>query len=140
MGVVNYLSNYLITYTGLYCFAALFATASIALYGLVVKPNLIKKIIALTILGDTFNIAIILLGYRVIQFPKPPVLPTLHPTIDALRRFLNYAVDPLPQALVITAIVINLAVVSFLTVLAIQAYRLKHTLNLNELFRGGDDG
>ncbi len=131
--------NEFITYLSMYCFGTLFVIAVISLYGLIVKPNLIKKIIALTILGDTFNIAIILLGYRVIQFPKPPVLTTLHPTINDLRRFLNYSVDPLPQALVITAIVINLAVVSFLTILAIQVFRLKHTLNINELFRGGDN-
>lgn len=130
--------NYLVTYLSMYCFAALFVIAATSLYGLIVKPNLIKKIIALTILGDTFNLAIILLGYRVIQFPKPPVLPTLQPTINDLRKFLNFSVDPLPQALVITAIVINLAVISFLTVLTIQAYRLKHTLDIHELFRGGD--
>lgn len=47
-------------------------------------------------------------------------------------------VDPLPQALILTAIVINFAVTAFLLVLAYRTYLVTGTDNIDEL-RGIDD-
>ena len=119
----SFLENFLITLT-LY---NILATAGISLYGIVSRPSITKKIISLTILGDTFNVLAIFIGFRV--FSVPPVLLDLDGGIEKLAAFAASAVDPLPQALVLTAIVIGLAVNLFLIFLALQVYRLYGTLD-----------
>jgi len=118
-----------------YLYAALFVVFSIAVYGVVIKPNILKKIIALSILGDTVNTIIILLGYRAIAKPLPPILPTLNPTKESIEYFFKTSVDPIPQVLVITAIVINMAVTALLAFLAIQVYRLYGTLDYRKVLK-----
>lgn len=118
-----------------YLYAALFAVFAMALYGVVVKPNIVKKLIALSILGDTANTLIIFLGYRTIAKPWPPVVPELEPTLDLLKKFTQLSVDPIPQVLVITAIVINMSVTALLAFLAIQVYRLYGTLDFRKVLK-----
>jgi multicomponent Na+:H+ antiporter subunit C len=101
----------------------LLVTAAISIYGIVARPSLAKKIISLTILGDSLNVLAIFIGFRVFSIP-----PELVSEIE-LERFVGLAVDPLPQALVLTAIVIGLAVTLFLVFLALQVYRLYGTLD-----------
>lgn len=127
--MIKVIEEYLITYI----YAVAISIIGITIYGVVVKTNIIKKIISLTILGDTANLLIIFLGYRLIPLPKPPILPSINPSIEELSEFIRSSVDPLPQALVITAIVINVAIVAFLTFLAIQVYNHYGTLEYNEI-------
>ncbi|HIP88767.1 MAG TPA: Na+/H+ antiporter subunit C [Thermococcus paralvinellae] len=110
---------------------ALIATIMISLYGIARRPNLVKKLIALTIFGDTANLLVVLLGYRVIYPVAPPVLPYL--SREALSQFVETAVDPLPQALVITAVVIGMAVNVLIAVLVIQLYRLYGTVDVRKI-------
>ncbi|NJE11513.1 sodium:proton antiporter [Thermococcus sp. LS2] len=121
----------------------LLATIVISLYGIARRPNLVKKLIALTIFGDTANLIVVLLGYRLIYPVAPPILPSL--SKDALRQFISTAVDPLPQALVITAVVIGMAVNVLIAFAIIQIYRLYGTVDTREigkklpaLLRGGE--
>jgi len=112
---------------------SLFVNMGISLYGVFAKPSLIKKLIALTILSDTANVFAILVGYR--RWPpgsvvRPPVLTELPPTPEKIARFASTAVDPLPQALVLTAIVIGLAVIIFLAVVIMQIYRTYGTTDV----------
>lgn len=116
-------------------FIALVATAVVGVYGVLAKRNIIKKVIALTIVGDTANTFAILLGFRASTNVVPPILPTLNPSREVLKRFAESAVDPVPQALVITAIVINLAITAFLLFLAIRIYSLYGTLDYGEVIR-----
>ena len=112
---------------------ALFINIAIALYAVLAKPNLIKKIIALTILGDSVNTFAILVGYRLWRpgiILQPPVLTTFTPSSEVLKEFIERAVDPLPQALVLTATVINLAVTIFLSTLALHVYRHFGTVDM----------
>jgi len=115
----------------IYMYLTLIGLIAVAVYGIVRRPNLIKKIIALSILGDTANTFIIFIGFRR-GLATVPILPTLNPTLEQLIAFKNTAVDPLPQCLVLTAIVINMSVTAFLTALAIQLYRLYGTLDVRE--------
>ncbi|WP_297552825.1 sodium:proton antiporter [Thermococcus sp.] len=110
---------------------SLLATLIISVYGIVAKPNLVKKLIALTIFGDTANVLVVLLGYRVIYPVKPPILPEL--SKRALGEFVKTAVDPLPQALVITAVVIGMAVNILIAFAVIQIYRIYGTLDVREV-------
>ncbi len=100
---------------------------AIAIYGLFAKPNLVKKIIALTIFGDSVNSIAILIGYRLTKGlgqPVPPVITKLPPSHSFVEKMVSTSVDPLPQALVLTAIVINLAITVFLASLILSMYRI----------------
>lgn len=115
--------------------AVLLAVSVMGVYGVIGKRNIIKKVIALTILGDTVNTLAIFLGYRVKGNPLPPILPYLSPTREEIASFASRSVDPIPQALVITAIVINLAVTAFLLFLAVKIYEHYGTLDYQEIWR-----
>ncbi|MET1160191.1 MAG: sodium:proton antiporter [Thermoprotei archaeon] len=110
---------------------AIIATLCISIYGIVKKPNLVKKLIALTILSDTVNLMVILVGYRVIYPVMPPVLPIRRS--DFLEYFVSHAVDPLPQAFVLTAVVISMAVNCLIAFAIIQIYRLYGTADARRI-------
>ncbi|RLG83565.1 MAG: Na+/H+ antiporter subunit C [Thermoprotei archaeon] len=116
---------------------SMFVNLGIALYGVLARPSLIKKIIALTILSDTANTFAIIVGYRMWPSPESPVLPPVLTNLTASKlrifKFAASAVDPLPQALVLTAIVIGLAVTLFLVFLTLQAYRLYGTTDVRKI-------
>ncbi|OYT50043.1 MAG: Na+/H+ antiporter subunit C [Desulfurococcales archaeon ex4484_204] len=116
---------------------AIFMNLAISLYGIFARPSLIKKIIALTILADTANTLAIMVGYRGWPSPsqpvKPPVLTVLKPSREVIKEFASTSVDPLPQALVLTAIVIGLAVTLFLVFLTLQIYRLYGTTDVRKV-------
>jgi len=118
---------------------ALYVNIAVALYAILAKPNLVKKIIALTILGDTVNTFAILAGYKVWRpglVLQPPVLTELDDVSrEVIEEFVSRSVDPLPQALVLTAIVINLAVTLFLIVLALYMYRHFGTVDMDRIGR-----
>ncbi len=111
----------------------------LALYGVFFKPNLIKKIIALTILGDTANTFALIIGYRmwVAGVPsRPPVFTEWRSNNPLLLLvFTKTAVDPLPQALVLTAIVIGLAVTLFLVFLTLQAWKIYRSVDMRDIRR-----
>lgn len=103
---------------------------AIAAYGIFAKPTVTKKILSLIVFTDSVNMFAISLGFRITQivYPSPPILesPKL---LEALPRV---AVDPLPQAILITAIVINTSCVALLLALAIRYYRLHGSLLIKE--------
>jgi multicomponent Na+:H+ antiporter subunit C len=76
------------------------------------------------LLSHAANLAIIEAG-RVAGRRFPPVLGEGHP--------LDQLVDPLPQALILTAIVIGFAVQGFLLTLLVVTWRSGRTLDLGEL-------
>ncbi|ABN69139.1 NADH-ubiquinone oxidoreductase, chain 4L [Staphylothermus marinus F1] len=130
------LNTYLLTMVVL----SMIFNLGLSLYGIFFKPNLAKKIIALTIFGDTANTMALIVGYRrwlsPLQPSRPPVLVNYaQATKESVQYFASIAVDPLPQALVLTAIVISLAVTLFLVFLALQIYRLYGTLDMREVRR-----
>ena len=75
------------------------------------------------LLGHGANLAIIATSRSPIGL-KPPVLGTAG---------LDQLVDPLPQALILTAIVIGFAVQAFLLTLLVITWRRNNTLELEEL-------
>ncbi len=117
---------------------SLYFNVAISLYGVVSKTNLVKKLIALTIFQDTVNMFTILIGYKLWRpglLLQPPVLTDLSPTPETLREFVERSVDPLPQAFVLTAVVIGLAVTLFLTTIILHvSYHFK-TVNVDEIGR-----
>jgi multicomponent Na+:H+ antiporter subunit C len=116
---VSFLTNY-IYYIG--AFGLIF----IGLYIVLVKHNLIKVIIGLGILDTGVNLFLISIGY--IRRGTAPIFS--RPEIQAARM-----VDPVPQALVLTAIVIGVSVLALALSLAIRLFQHYGTLNLLRIKR-----
>ncbi len=107
---------------------SIIASVIIGVLGVVFKPNAVKKIIALTIMNDSICILIIAVGYLHPSKARPPVYET--PQTSSM-----VFVDPLPQALVVTAIVIGLALTLFLSITVLRLYEHLGTLNFHRALR-----
>ena len=98
---------------------------AIGLYGVLRKRNLIKIIVGLIIIEYAVHLLFILVGYR--TGGRSPIL-------APDQEILNI-VDPLPQALVLTAIVISLAVTALVVSLAIRIYDRYGTFDITKIRR-----
>jgi multicomponent Na+:H+ antiporter subunit C len=58
--------------------------------------------------------------------------------VPVLKEGVEHYVDPLPQALILTSIVISFGVTSFLLVLAYRTYKTNHSDDMEQL-RGTED-
>ncbi|MFO7828344.1 MAG: sodium:proton antiporter [Bacteroidales bacterium] len=114
---MSFLSEY-IYYIG--AFGLIF----IGLYILLVKKNLIKVIIGLSILDTGIYLFLISVGY--ITNGTAPIFS--QPTLES-----KYMVDPVPQALVLTAIVIGVAILALALAIAIKLYKHYGTLDLRKI-------
>ncbi|WP_366940158.1 sodium:proton antiporter [Thermococcus sp.] len=112
-----------------YITITLFAMIFLGIYGVATRSNLIKKIIMLNVMGDAINMLFILIGYRLVY----PVFPPIYEKHITFEEFLRRAVDPVPQALVLTAVVIGMAMNILLTTYAIQFYRLHGTVDARDM-------
>ncbi|HDJ27582.1 MAG: Na+/H+ antiporter subunit C [Thermoplasmata archaeon] len=123
-----------------YIYSLTLAIVVMSLYGMAARPNLLKKLIMFSILGDTANLMAVMLGVHS-GLIQPPVFPgisfTDHPLpgVADLESFARTAVDPIPQVLVVTAIVIGLAVLVFLSYVAMLLYAKYGTLDVREIGR-----
>jgi len=95
----------------------------IGLYGVLTKRNLIKIAIGLAIMEYSVNLFLILIGY--IKGGKAPIISR------GMEKGLF--VDPLPQAMVLTAIVIGLATTALLLAIAIRLYKKYGTFDIREI-------
>ena len=96
----------------------------IGLYILLTKHNLIKMIIGLNILDTGVNLLLICFGY--IREGTAPIFSNLSLKPETM-------VDPVPQALVLTAIVIGVAVLAMALSLAIRLYQHYGTLDMRKI-------
>lgn len=95
----------------------------VGLYGLITRRNLIKIIISKAITEFSVFLMLVLIGY-IDQGGAPIVNPN---SADGIY------VDPLPQAIVLTAIVIGLATTAMLMAIAIRLYRKYKTFDIREI-------
>lgn len=101
--------------------ALLFA---MGLYGVLVKRNLIKIIIGLTIMEYAIFLFFAVIGY--VEEGKPPII------IEGLEKGVAF-VDPLPQVLVLTAIVIGLATTALIVSIAVRIYEKYGTFDIRQI-------
>lgn len=99
----------------------------VGLYGVLVKRNLIKIIISLIIMESAVNVFIVMVGYR-----KDGIAPIMSKAMDA-ETFVRSTVDPVPQALVLTAIVIGLGVTAMTVAIAMRLYERYGTYDIKEI-------
>jgi len=99
----------------------------IGLYGVISKNNLIKKIMGLTIINGSIVLFFISIGYR-----KAGLAPILEEgTTDGISTAI--LVDPLPQALMLTAIVIGISTTALALALIVRIYAKYKTLDIQQL-------
>lgn len=99
----------------------------VGLYGLLVKRHLLKKVLGLLILEHGVNLLLIQLGY--VEGGTPPIRV---PGEDAVA-FARTAVDPVPQALVLTSIVIGLGVAMLMVALILRIYERYGSLDADRM-------
>ena len=95
----------------------------VGLYCVVRKRNLIKIIIGLGIMEYAINLFFILAGYR--KESRAPIF--------AADQVIKSMVDPLPQAVVSTLIVVGLSLTLILVAIAIRVYEKYGTFDITKI-------
>jgi len=99
----------------------------IGAYGALTNRNLLRMIVAFTVADTGVNIVIVAVGYM--RGRSAPIIDQAVAAADAVRRI----IDPVPQALVLTAIVIGLGVTALMLAFAYRLYEKKGTLDIARL-------
>ena len=95
------------------------------LWGIISKKNLIRMIIGFSIFDTGLHVIMISIGY--IRNRTAPILDNAVDKSNAATQI----VDPMPQALVLTAIVIGLSVTALMLAYAVRLHKEKGSLNIS---------
>ncbi len=106
-----------------------FVLIAIGIYGAVTKKNVVKIVISIAIMEYGINLLLILIGYR--AGGNAPIMDK----DMGLADFIATSVDPLPQALVLTSIVISLGVLAPMVAICIRLYERYGTFDITEMRR-----
>lgn len=98
---------------------------------MMLRRSLVKLLIGLILLGNGANLMIFLLGG--ITKGQPPVLSGMP------RDEVTYYADPLPQALILTAIVISFGLQAFAITLLKRVYNVTQSDDLDNLNQVSED-
>jgi multicomponent Na+:H+ antiporter subunit C len=93
----------------------------IGFWGIIAKKNIIKKIFSLSILNSSVVILFIVEGSRIGK--NAPIME------DGIKT----VVDPVPQALMLTAIVIGVCITALALALAFRLYRYAGTFDIDRI-------
>jgi multisubunit Na+/H+ antiporter MnhC subunit len=102
-----------------------FILVLIGLWGVLTHRNILRIIIGFSLIGTGIHIVIVSIGY--VTKGTAPIIDRALSLSEAPSR----AVDPIPSALVVTAIVIGLAVTAVMLAYAIRLYESKKTLSID---------
>jgi len=98
----------------------------IGLWGLLTQKNIIKMIIGFSIVDTATHVILISIGY--LSNRTAPIIDGTVSVKDAVTK----VVDPIPQALVLTAIVIGVGVTALMLAYAVKLYEKNNTLEINK--------
>ena len=99
---------------------------------LLLKRNIIKKIIGFNIMDTAIYLFLTSVGY--IEGRTAPIM------VDGITDASHY-INPIPSGLVLTGIVVSVSVSALMLSLTIRLYRKYHTLDIDRityLMRGGE--
>jgi len=96
---------------------------------MILSRNLVRLLLGLSMLATGVNIILFMTSNS--SSNAPPLIPEG-------AKVLGESADPLPQALILTAIVIGFALTLVLATLALRAWRAERTLNTG-LMRAAED-
>jgi multicomponent Na+:H+ antiporter subunit C len=102
-----------------------FALLLVGIYGVLTKRDLIKIILSLGIMGYAVNLMFILFAYR----------SGASYAILVKGKAAAEMVDPLPQALILTSIVIELGTTAMLVALALRLFEKYKTFDITKIRR-----
>jgi multisubunit Na+/H+ antiporter MnhC subunit len=98
----------------------------IGLFGALNNRNILRMIVAFTVANTGVNLVLVAIGY--INGRTAPILNDAVPVAEAAKRI----IDPVPQALVLTAIVIGLGVTALMLAYAYKLYQTKGSLDISK--------
>lgn len=96
------------------------------LYGALTKRNILRIIVSFTVANTGVNLILVAVGYM--PGRSAPILDEAVSVADAATLI----IDPLPQALVLTAIVIGVGVTALMLTYAYKLYEVKGTLDISK--------
>ncbi|MFH0297625.1 sodium:proton antiporter [Bradyrhizobium sp. 31Argb] len=97
----------------------------IGLWGMLTHRNILRIVIGFSLMGTGTHIVIVAIGY--VANGTAPIIDHALSLSEAASR----AVDPIPSALAVTAIVIGMAVTAVMLAYAIRLYEAKRTLSID---------
>ncbi|MEM9774228.1 MAG: Na+/H+ antiporter subunit C [Chloroflexota bacterium] len=86
---------------------------------LVLRRSIVKLILGIGLLGNATNLLIFTIGD--VSRAAPPIIS------DGDKTIAGEFANPIPQALILTAIVIGMAMLAYAVVLIKQAYQITHS-------------
>lgn len=102
-----------------------FALVLVGLYGALTNRNILRMIVSFTIADTGVNVVLVAVG--VLPGRTAPILDAAVPVAEAAARI----IDPLPQALVLTAIVIGLGVTALMLAYAWRLHETRGSLDIS---------
>jgi multisubunit Na+/H+ antiporter MnhC subunit len=102
-----------------------FILVLIGFWGMLTHRNILRIIIGFSLIDTGVHIVIVSIGY--VANKTAPIIDSALSPSEAPSR----VVDPIPSALVVTAIVIGLSVTAVMLAYAIRLYQSKKTLSID---------
>ena len=98
----------------------------IGMWGMLTQRNMIRMIIGFSLMDTGIHMVMVSIGY--VTGGTAPIINAAVPMAEAVNR----VVDPVPSALVLTAIVIGLGVTAVMLAYAVRIYKARNTLMIDE--------
>ena len=98
----------------------------IGLWGMLTQRNMIRMVIGFSLTDTGIHMVMVSIGY--ITAGTAPIINDAVPMSEAVNR----VVDPVPSALVLTAIVIGLGVTAVMLAFVVRIYKARKTLMIDE--------
>jgi multisubunit Na+/H+ antiporter MnhC subunit len=102
-----------------------FGLILVGLYGALSNRNILRMIVAFAVANTGVNLVLVAVGYM--NGRTAPILNEAVPVSEATTRI----IDPVPQALVLTAIVIGVGVTALMLAYAYRLFKTKGTLDIS---------
>ena len=96
----------------------------LGLYGALTNRNILRMIVSFTVANTGVNLVLVSVGYMLGR--TAPILDETLAATEAVTRI----IDPVPQALVLTAIVIGIGITAMMLTYAYKLYEAKGTLDI----------
>ncbi len=105
----------------------------IGLYAMIVKNNLIKKLVGMNIFQTAIILFYVSIGYK--KGATIPIIENAHGMHGAQEHIIKAAeyINPLPHVLMLTAIVVSVATFGVAMALAVKIYQRFKTLEEDEI-------
>lgn len=122
---------YIEAHLGQILYLGTFLLFAIGLYAVLMSHHVIRTILGLGLMENAVNLLLILSGYR---------FDAIAPIVTGQETATTLMVDPIPQAMILTSIVIGVAVQALALALCVRVYGFYGTLNTQDIQRQMQQG